>query len=90
MPSDWVDVVQMVLSAVVGWLVEWLRQRRKAAGGARKPLVRALLLGLVIAGGTESCQVTRCVKGCFRAPPAEPPAAAEPAPSPAPAAPGGS
>ncbi len=88
MPTDWIDLLKMGLSALVGWLVEWLRQRRKSARGARK-LGAWLLVGLLpLALGASSCQVARCVKGCFTAPPAAPAPSPAPAQSPAPAAPG--
>ncbi len=36
MHGDWIDALQLVLGALVGWFVEWLRGRRKAGRGVRK------------------------------------------------------
>lgn len=84
MPTDLWDLLYAVVGAVVGWLSEWLRQRRKQARPARGARVGLVLLVGLIAAGSSGCEVTQCVKRCIQS---APPGAAEPAPSPSPAAP---
>lgn len=84
MHGDLFDALQTFLGVLLGWFVAWLRQRRKQSRPGMRARVGLVLLVGLLAAGSASCQVARCVKGCISPPP---PPAAEPAPSPSPAPP---